>query len=227
MKDINISEKLWQDLASEWVKVPGAKHYLRKLKRYYQGKLEYLNEKYDEIKLTNGNTYEKAKAMLSAEMEEMILVDRLNRVKEKKAIRMRDFEITVYEEYGIDLEEENFTFNPLTGALIKNKTNKKENTPDSYKATLEGFKELVETALYNPLAAGNMVYDERLPHWLREMCEVIVCGSLKPALRKVIEECVKDPYISRKWNVISAEEDMAKWFVDMTSILGARKKWEV
>lgn len=213
---------LWQDLAAKGGGIPGGKRYVEKLKQQYQA-TQYAGGEL--IRLHDGPMYHKALEKLAAEVEAMACADRLQRLEEQRLIKEREFWLCVYEETGLD-DEERLAFDPVTGAIRKRSRKEKE-PPDSYKATLEGFKELVETALRNPVAAGQMAHDPCLPSWLQQMARVLSNGGLKPNLRRAIEDCVGNPALARRWHSLGAEEGMPQWFVELTAVLGARKRWEM
>ena len=221
MDNTALTAKLWQDLTAKVDSIPGGKRYVEKLKQQHL-ESEYLGD--EVICLHDGQAYQTALEMLAAKVEMMVYMDKVGRLDERRKLKEREFWLSVYEETGLD-SDERLTFDPVTGAIRKRGQKEKESS-DSYKATLNGFKELIEVALQNPVAAGRMARDLDLPSWLRHMAGTLTSGDLKPNLRQTIEECVADPASARQWRALGAEEGMPQWFTEMASVLGARKKWE-
>jgi len=220
MNSTELTSKLWQDL-SEKVD-PRTKPYVNKLRRKYS-EAHSIGEEVGYI--TETSVYQTALEMLISEAELMAYRDKLHIMEEKRNVKEKEFWLEVYDTTGLN-GEEHLMFDPASGTIRKQNQNPKE-PPDSYKATLEGFKELIENALLNPLFAGQMAEDMRLPSWLRHMARCVISGDFKPNLRQTIEECIAEPAIARQWNNISADRSLPTWFVEMTEVLGARKKYEL
>lgn len=174
MDTTTLTGKLWQDVSAKVERIPGGKRYVEQLQRQY---IE--TESFDEelIPLSDRQAYQIAVDMLAAKVEVLAYTDKLGRLNERWELKKKEFWLSVYEETGLN-GEERLAFDATTCAIRKRDW-KGQNPPDSYKATLDGFKELIEAALQNPVAAGRMAQDLCLPSWLRQMAGVLTNGNLK------------------------------------------------
>jgi hypothetical protein len=221
MAETDLNSKFWIHVANKVDKIPGGKRYTENLRKKCL-ESEYMGE--EVIKLEEGPAYQKALEMVAADVELMYLRDKLLRAEERRKLKEKEFFLYILEETDLD-EDMKLSFDPVA-VTVRKRTKRKEDSPDSYKATLNGFKTLIEEAISNPLPALRMADDETLPDWLREMARVITTGSLKPNLRRAIEECIEDPGLAKRWHNVAIKEEMPHWFIEMTHILGARNKWK-
>jgi hypothetical protein len=222
MNQTELTSKLWHDLIRKMDNVPGGKRHAENLRHKY---LEFQPIGETVADITEDSVYQKALDMLVANVEFMVYTDKLRRVEERRKLKEMEFWLEVYDATGIN-QNDHAIFNPISGTIQKGLP-KQATQAGSYETTLDGFKQLIETALMDPMVAGQMSQDPRLPLWLQQMARSIITGDFKPNLRKAIEECISDPSVARQWHEISIDDDMPQWFADMTHILGARKKWRM
>ena len=220
MNDKEMTSNLWLDVSAKAETIPGGTRLAEKLKSMC-GEAEYTGDPV--CLLTNGNLYEKALELLLSDLELMRSREQLLRLEEKRELKEREFWLHVYDESGLSADDR-LSFDPFTGWIRKRKPMADE-PPDSYKATLDRFKELIELALTDPVSAGRMSKDDALPTWLREMASAILADNLKPHLRRVIGDCVEDPPAARRWVLAAEDSAMPGWFVQMARVMGTRKKW--
>jgi hypothetical protein len=220
-KRTSLASKFWGDLVQKVDGVPGGKRYLYKLKKFL---LEAEITGKELIQLKEGPVYQRALEMVAADVEFISLNERLRLVDERRKLKQKDFWLSLLEETGLDVDS-GLAFDPIRGRVVNNQS-KRETVPDSHKGSLEGYKDLIVTALYSPLVASRMVRDPfiNFPE-IKEMARVIINGDFKPHLRKMIEEWVEDPAEARESKSVLVEENMPEWLVEIATKLGRRAKW--
>ena len=214
---------LWKELEVEVDKIPGGRRYLEKIRLSYSQ-----SGPNGEVicSLNDGPAFESLKAMIISTVRHMASSARQNHENERKKIREQEFWLSVYEETGLDIDEGNLEFNPVTLSIYKNVKGEKEPS-GSYKTTIDYYIKLIDHALSNPLAAGQMAHDIYLPSWLQSMARVIVSDNFAPKLRNLIESCIENPSLAKRLQPICSELEMPHWFGDLIKVLGSRKRWEI
>jgi len=178
------------------------------------------------VPLKEGPIYERALEMVAADVEFVSFNERLRLVDERRKLKQKEFWLSFLEETGLDVES-GLAFDPIRGRVVNNQS-KKESFPDSHTLSLEGYKDLIMAALYNPLNASRMASDPFLNFWeIKQMAEVITKKDFKPNLRRMIEEWVQDPLRARESCPVLIKESFPNWLVEIATKLGQRKKWSL
>jgi hypothetical protein len=144
------------------------------------------------------------------------------RARKRRQLSTEQFWLAASEAYDLD-EKRKYDFLPTTSA-IHARHSRKQQSLTSIDKTIERYVELVETALEDPVLAGQVASDHCLPMWLRLYCAAITEPSLRPSLRKLVEESLADPGVARRWELTAAEDGLDDWMVDLFRILGTRQK---
>ena len=216
--------KFWTDLAQRVKDIPGGKRYAESLGKQYLSS-EYAGE--EVLCLKGGSAYQKALEMVLAQVDYIACADRLRLLGENCMVRQKDFWLTILEETGHD-EDSGLVFDPLKGRVFRNHKPASEanNSSNTHRASLDGYKELIETALLNPLAASRMVKDPFLKFQeIKQMADAITKGDFKPKLRQLLEDWIGDPSKARQYLPLLEKENMPRWLVEIAATLGQRKKY--
>ncbi len=213
--------KFWEDLAQEVEGISGGNRYLSKLKRSY-GEAQFTGE--EVACLEEGPPYRKALEMVTADVEVLACEEKLKRAEERRRLKKREFWLSIFEETGLD-DDEDLIFDPLNVRVLSIKT-AKQSASDSYRLSLDSYRDLVMAALLNPLNASRMVSDPFLNFWeIKSMAQAVTDGDFKPRLRKMIEEWTQDPIEARESLPVLLEENMPEWLVTIAERLGQRRKY--
>jgi hypothetical protein len=216
--------KFWNEVDRRVKEIPGGKRYTEKLRKQ-SFDTEYTGE--EVLHLKGGPAYQKALEMVIADVEYMACMDRLRRLEERRKLVQKDFWLTIIEETGHD-EDSGLLFDPVKGRVFcKHKAASELNrSPNSHSASLKGYKDLIEAALFNLLAASRMVNDPFLKFQeIKQMADAITKGDFKPNLRLLLEDWVKNPSKARQCRPLLEKEKMPRWLVEIAAKLGQRKKW--
>jgi hypothetical protein len=219
----NITKSLWESLAKRVKKVPGGLRLMEKMKeKYLDG--DFLGE---EVKsLGTGTAYQKVLEMMTADIEYQSLAESHRRAAERYKLKKREFWLTVLEETGLE-EDSDLAFDPHS-MKVYNRQKNDTRIEGSHQASLDGYKELVALALYNPLAASRMVYDPVLKfREIKALANAITEGDFKPKLRAMVQEWLQDPVKARKCQALLKEEELPQWLSEIAAKLGQRKKWNL
>ena len=218
--------KFWVDLAQRVKDIPGGKRYAESLRKKYLD-TEFAGE--EVLRLKGGPAYQKALEMVLAQVDYIACADRLRLLGENCMVRQKDFWLTILEETGHD-EDSGLVFDPLKGRVFRNHKPASEanNSSNTHRASLDGYKELIETALFSPLAASRMVNDPFLKFQeIKQMADAITKGDFKPNLRLLLEDWVSNPSKARQCRPLLERENMPGWLVEIAAKLGQRKKWSL
>jgi len=222
-KKAPLGSKFWGDLVQKVDGIPNGKRYADKLKKFLLDAEIAGNEV---MRLIEGPVYQRALEMVAADVEFISFNERLRLVDERRKLKQKEFWLSFLEDTGLDVDS-GLAFDPIHGRVIISQS-KKESFPDSHTLSLEGYKDLIIAALYNPLNASRMANDPFLNFLeIKQMAEVITNGDFKPNLRKMIEEWIEDPIQARKSKSVLMEENMPDWLIEIASKLGQRRKWNL
>lgn len=220
-KRASLGSKFWGDLVQKVDEIPHGKRYADKLKKFL---LEAEIGGDEIVQLKQGPIYQRALEMVAADVEFISFNEKLRWADERRKLKQKEFWLSLLEETGLDVDS-GLAFDPIRGRVV-NHQSKRETVSDSHKFSLEGYKDLIVTALYSPLVASRMVRDPfiNFPE-IKEMARVIINGDFKPHLRKMIQEWVEDPAEARESKSVLLEENMPEWLVEIATKLGRRAKW--
>jgi len=96
---------------------------------------------------------------------------------------------------------------------------------DLLQSTINAYRARVLIALGDPLFASQLVRDDDIPNWLKELAIVLSGDELRPALRKVIRDCAEYPHVAERWSNASLHGEMPDWFCGYAAVMARRKKW--
>jgi hypothetical protein len=218
--------KFWNEVERRVKDIPGGRRYAENLRKKYLD-TEYAGE--EVLCLKGGLAYQKALEMVLADVEYMSGMDRVRRLDKRRSLKQEDFWLTILEETGHD-EDSGLVFDPLKGRVFRNHKPASEanNSSNTHRASLDGYRELIEAALLNPLAASRMVNDPFLKFQeIKQMADAITKGDFKPKLRQLLEDWIGDPSKARQYLPLLEKENMPRWLVEIAAKLGQRKKWSL
>jgi hypothetical protein len=214
--------KFWEILAQHAEGIAGGNRCLRKLKRGLW-EPEVTGEEVLCLK-EEGLSYQKALEMLTAELEILACQAKLEFAEKRWRLKVREFWLSVLEEAGLD-DDAGLTFDAFNVRVLGNKS-AKYLISDSLSP--EGYKNLIMTALTNPLSASQMAGDRASNFQeIRHLAEVITRGDFKPNLRQMIECWAENPSRARESLPVLTKRGMPEWLVEIAANLGQRRKWNL
>jgi len=223
MGETPLIEKIWESLAKKVKKVPGGLRLVEKMKETYLAEHCFGQTVKN---LGGGPAYKKAVEMLAADIEYQSSSERQRRAAEKRKLKEKEFWLTIREETGLD-EDSDLAFDPLRMRVV-HRQKKAQHPDESRQASLDGYKDLIAAALYDPLTASKMVNDPFFKFQeIKQMANAITDGDFKPKLRTLMQEWIRDPFKARQSQELLSQEAMPQWLIEIAKKLGQRKKWNL
>lgn len=215
---MNHDHAFWNDVRTRLEGNPGAERHLDRLRKRLAGK----GAAGPATTLPEGEAYEKALDMVTAQVETLMLSERLRTKEERLRLKVRDFWLSVYEHTGLALDEP-LEFDPGT-ARIYARRSEVAAPPDSFGATLDSYREILRQVLADPNEAAQKALVSTFPEWLRAVAREVNSGTLKPRLRQLVEQCLDDPEMAQETSALAGQTRMPSWFVELMTVLATPRQ---